>query len=639
MCGVAGIWQPDVSATPLRERLEKMATRLSHRGPDDQGVYVHDKIGLAHTRLSIIDAVGGHQPMRTECGLVVSYNGEIFNYIELRVELEQAGWHFKSQSDTEVLLAAYHIFGDEFLSKLNGQFAFALWDEKKQTLLLARDHAGIHPLFISRQGRELVFASEIKALVPALKHALQPDHAAIDQIFTFWTPLPPATGFLGIEQLAPGECLQLSAQGEKRWTFFQWQYPRAGEERKESPDQLAHELRALLEDAVRIRLRADVPVGCYLSGGLDSSATTALVSHLGQKPTTFSVNFSDPDVDEAQWQQQLYTHLGVEHHALQVSNHDIATLLPRAVWHTERPILRTAPAPMMLLSQHVASYGFKVVLTGEGADEVFAGYDLFKEAKVRQFWARNPDSAWRWKLLQRLYPWMDLGSLNYLKRFFGDNLQHANSKLFSHLPRWRNTAQCKKFFSAGMKEVSGDTALESIARWMPVEAEGWAPEHNAQYLESRLLMDAYLLSSQGDRMLMSNSVEGRFPFLDPRLVKFANSLAPHNKMPGLNEKALLKRAVADLIPQSILRRPKQPYRAPDATSLANAEYMVDLLSERSISQAGYFDAKKVALLWSKAKAGKLNATRDQMALTGVVSTQIWHQQYIEGKSHFISAAA
>ncbi|MDF1781904.1 MAG: asparagine synthase (glutamine-hydrolyzing) [Alcanivoracaceae bacterium] len=636
---MAGIWQPDVSVTPLRERLEKMAARISHRGPDDRGVYTHEKLGLAHTRLSIIDVAGGHQPMRAECGLVVSYNGEIFNYIELRVELEQAGWHFKSQSDTEVLLAAYHFFGDEFLSKLNGQFAFALWDEKKQTLLLARDHAGIHPLFISRQGGELVFASEIKALVPVLKNSLQPDHAALDQIFTFWTPLPPATGFLGIEQLAPGECLQLSPQGEKRWTFFQWQYPRAGEERKENLDQLAHELRELLEDAVRIRLRADVPVGCYLSGGLDSSATTALVSHLGQKPSTFSVNFSDPDVDEAQWQQQLYTHLGVEHQALQVSDCDIATQLPRAVWHAERPILRTAPVPMMLLSQHVSSHGFKVVLTGEGADEVFAGYDLFKEAKVRHFWARNPDSAWRWKLLQRLYPWMDLGSLNYLKRFFGDNLQHADSALFSHLPRWRNTAQCKQFFSASMKKASGDAALESVARWMPIEAKGWAPGHHAQYLESRLLMDAYLLSSQGDRMLMSSSVEGRFPFLDPRLVQFANSLAPHQKMPGLNEKALLKRAVADLVPQSILQRPKQPYRAPDATSLANAEYMTDLLSPRSISQAGYFDANKVALLWRKAKAGKLNATRDQMALTGVVSTQIWHQQYIEGKSHFVSAAA
>lgn len=640
MCGIAGIWQPEQHGEVLAQRLQAMAGQLVHRGPDEQGVYAGEGVGLAHRRLSIIDPGCGQQPMRAaSSALVVSFNGEIFNYIELREELAALGWVFASHSDTEVILAAWHCWGRDCLKRFNGQFALALWDEARHTLVLARDHAGIHPLFVTRQGRELLFASEIKALAAVMHHRLAPDYQALDEIFTFWSPLPPRTGFAGIEQLAPGECLELSPAGEQRWQFFDWYYPAAGHERIAPAQQLAEELRAHLQNAVRLRLRADVPAGCYLSGGLDSSAITALAAQQASGLRSFSVNFEDAGVDESHWQQLLHSSLGIHHQSVSVSNEKIAAELPRAVWHAEKPLLRTAPVPMLLLSQHVAGEGIKVVLTGEGADEVLCGYDLFKEAKVRQFWARQQGSGWRWALLRRLYPWMDLASVNYLKRFFGEDLSSADHLLFSHFPRWRNAAQCKQFYSADMRARAMPDALLSAERWMPTQATQWHPQHRAQYLESRLLMDSYLLSSQGDRMLMANSVEGRFPFLDPDLVRFANALAPHCKMPALNEKALLKRAVADLLPAAILSRPKQPYRAPGVEQLLHGDYAELLLSEAAVKRAGYFDPARVALLQRKALAGKLPAARDQMALTAVVSTQLWHQQFIEGKALAIGAAA
>lgn len=640
MCGVAGIWQPEMSAADLYQGLERMAGRLRHRGPDDQGIYCDPDIGLAHRRLSIIDIAGGHQPMEAiGMGLVVSFNGEIFNYLELREELSEAGWLFRTRSDTEVLLAAYHVWGDAFLQYLNGQFALALWDKRRRRLLLARDHAGIQPLFIAHQGRSVLFASEVKALVPMLRHALEPDLAALDQLFTFWVPLPPATGFMGIRQLLPGEYLVLDEFGEHHQRWFHWDFPVRGDECNDDSEQLAGELRELLEDSVRLRLRADVPVGCYLSGGLDSSATTALAAKLGPAPATFSINFAGTDVDEAAWQERLYRHLGVRHESLQAHSKQIAQALPRAVWHGEKPLLRTAPAPMLLLSGKVAELGHKVVLTGEGADEVFAGYDLFKELKVRQFWARQPESAWRGELLRRLYPWMDLGSLTYLKRFFGDQLQEADLPWFAHLPRWRNTGQCKRFYSEAMSRQLAENPVAALESWLPRESRTWAPLHQAQYLEVSLLMDGYLLSSQGDRMLMANGVEGRFPFLDPRLVRFANRIAPSRKLPGLNEKALLRKAVADLLPSEILNRPKQPYRAPDGEILVQADYVRELLTPARLRSAGYFDPARVDLLWRKARAGRLHANRDQMALTGIITTQLWHEQFIEGNSAFASVAA
>ena len=280
---------------------------------------------------------------------------------------------------------------------------------------------------------------------------------------------------------------------------------------------------------------------------------------------TFSIGFEDADYDESKYQQQMIDHLGADHSRISCGNSDIAQAFAQAIWHTEAPVLRTAPVPMMLLSGLVRSQGYKVVLTGEGSDEVLGGYDIFKEAKIRHFWAKNPNSAFRPRLLKRLYPYLDLSQAQaqvYLQNFFGAALDQPNVPHFSHIPRWVSTAKCKEFFSEPLKAQLRDNAMEAMRQSFPPALDRWHPFHRAQYIEVKSLMAGYLLCSQGDRMLMANSVEGRFPFLDHRVIEYANAVHPKLKMKVLNEKYLLKRAMGRYLPEDIVKRFKQPYRAP-----------------------------------------------------------------------------
>ena len=637
MCGIAGQARIHPNAAPFPSAAPMLAA-LHHRGPDGQGSYQDELVQLGHTRLSIIDLEGGAQPLANEDGTVwVSFNGEIFNFIELRQSLEAAGHRFASHSDTEVLVHAYEEYGDAFLDRLNGQFCFALWDKRRRRLLLVRDRVGILPLYYCRCGDRLLFASEIKALLPLRDASPALDPLALDQLFTFWAPASPNTLFAGIKEVPPGHLLVLE-QGELREsTYWDWTFPDQGQEWTGSASALADELRALLTDATRLRLRADVPVGAYLSGGLDSSALVALIRRVsGVQLTTFSLGFEDAALDEGGYQQQLVNHLGVAHHRTLCTRDDIARDFYDCIRATEMPLLRTAPVPMRRLSALVRSRGHKVVLTGEGADEVLGGYDLFKEAKIRAFWARQPDSAWRSLLLKRLYPWLDLSSrqgLAYLRNFYGVGLDQADHPFFAHLPRWQTTAQCKQFFAPELQARLRERAEDALAAGMPAAIHRWHPFQRSQYVEAKTLMAGYLLSAQGDRMLMANAVEGRFPFLDHRVIAFANRLPPRLKMAGLNEKYLLKLAMKDLLPAAILQRPKQPYRAPDIPSFFQGQppaYVDDLLSETLLRRYGYFDPAKVALLVKKARQGRAIAFRDNMALLGILSTQIWHQIFIEG---------
>jgi asparagine synthase (glutamine-hydrolysing) len=291
---------------------------------------------------------------------------------------------------------------------------------------------------------------------------------------------------------------------------------------------------------------------------------------------------------------------------------------------------------MRLLSGLVRRSDVKVVLTGEGADEVLGGYDIFKEAKVRQFWARNPASAWRPSLLKRLYPYLDLTSAQsaaYLKEFFGVGLDRPDDPFFSHLPRWATTAQCKLFFSEVLKRQIDGSAIERFRDALPAGIARWHPFNRAEYVEARALLPSYLLSSQGDRMLMANSVEGRFPFLDHRLIAFANDLQPRHKMRVLREKHLLRETMRQDLPAQILKRHKQPYRAPDAAAFLQGEqhdYVNQLLGRERLADYGYFDPEKVGRLIAKLKRARVNAARDNMAFVGILSTQLWHRQLVDG---------
>jgi asparagine synthase (glutamine-hydrolysing) len=399
-------------------------------------------------------------------------------------------------------------------------------------------------------------------------------------------------------------------------------------------------VREALDKATSLRmLRADVPVGSYLSGGLDSSVVAALALRAkGQRFSTFSLRFDDAEYDETPFQQRMIDHLGSAHQSVVVSRRDIAEAFPEVIAHTERPILRTAPTPMFLLSRLVRRAGIKVVLTGEGADEMFAGYDIFREAKVRRFWARQPQSRFRPRLLERLYPYLarsPVSQQGMARQFFGRNLGAWQAPEFAHEPRWHTTGALKRLFSAEQRAArAGTDAAAEFLTTLPPEFAQWSFLARDQYIEVRTLLSGYLLSSQGDRMLMANSVEGRFPFLDREVVALADSLPAEYKLRVLDEKHVVKRASEGLIPKEILQRTKQPYRAPDALSFVGdgaPGWVAEALSERAVAQAGVFDPRAVTTLWNKCRAraaeGQFSNT-DNMAVVGVLSTQLLHQQFI-----------
>lgn len=619
--------------------LRAMGGQLRHRGPEEDGIWTDGPIGLAHTRLSIIDLAGGLQPIGNETGtLQVVFNGEIFNHVELRAELEGKGHRFRTRTDTEVIVHLYEELGEDFVHRLNGQFAIGLWDGEAKKLILVRDRAGIVPLYYSLSGKRLLFASEIKALLPLLgPPSLDP--VALDQVMTLWAPVSPRTMFQGVQELPPGHLMVIDGGRTRLRQYWDWGFPTTPEDYLEGSEKdLARALYELLLDATSIRLRADVPVGAYLSGGIDSSALAHLAHQAGAtRLRTFSIGFETEDLDERAFQQLMIGHIGAEHSGVLCTPPDVAREFPDTIRHTEIPVLRTAPAPMKLLSKLVAEAGYKTVLTGEGADEVLGGYDLFKEAKVRRFWSRRPDSAWRPLLIQRLYPYLDLSTIRargYVQSFFGIGLDDPDSLLFSHLPRWATSAKTKEFLSAELAGELAKSALEAIEETIPPVASRWHPFNRGQYLEAKSLLAGYLLNSQGDRMLMANSVEGRVPFLDHRVIEFANRLDPKLKMRVLREKHLLKLAMEGSLPSSILERHKQPYRGPEsgaffAQGRAVAPYVDELLSEDALKRSGYFDAGKVSFLARKARGGALRSERDNQAFIGILSTQIWHHLFVE----------
>ena len=614
-----------------------MIGALHHRGPDGTGVFLDADIGLAHARLSIIDIAGGAQPIHNEDSSVqVVFNGEIFNYIELRAGLERRGHRFYTDTDTEVIVHLYEEHGEDFVAVLNGQFAIALWDATRRQLVLARDRTGIRPLFYTERGGRLVFASEVKALFTLPEVPRRLDVAALAEVFSYWAPLEPHTVFEGVQALPPGHLLVSSAGQVRTHRYWDWSFPEEADSGR-SADDCAHELRDLLIDSVRLQLRADVPVGAYLSGGLDSSIITSLINNHSDTPLrTFSLTFEDAEFDESAQQQELVTHLRTQHSSLRVSRADIARAFPRTVWHIETATVRTAPAPLMLLSAHAREAGYKVVLTGEGADEVFGGYDLFKEAKIRRFLARAPASTWRPRILERMYPYLKNSPASgraFTHRFFSEGAEHLHAPWFAHMPRMTTTRRVLQFLRPELQEqLAGTDPYRALADTLPAGIGKWLPMGRDQYVEAHTLMSGYLLSCQGDRVAMANSIEGRVPFLDHRLIEFANRLPAHYKLRGLTEKYLLKRAMRGEVPESIRTRTKQPYRAPDSASFFEGgkpvEYVGELMGHKRIDDAGLFDPVAVGRLFEKCRKGRAIGFGDNMAFVGVLSTMLLHDQFV-----------
>jgi asparagine synthase (glutamine-hydrolysing) len=640
MCGIAGIFNLD-GAPVDRVLLQDVIRMLAHRGPDDSGIHVENGIGLAHARLSILDLAGGHQPMCNEdSSLWITFNGEIFNYLELKKDLLARGHTFATRSDTEVILHLYEEKGEDCVQYLNGQWAFAIWDNQRRRLFLSRDRLGVRPLFYTQTGKTFLFGSEIKAIFANPVVSREIDFTGLDELFTYWCTIPPATLFRNVHELPPGHSMTVDAGGIATRPYWDLQFawsPVVVDPCHEAT--YADQLLDLLADATKIRLRSDVPVGAYLSGGLDSTMTTALVKKVtNAKLRTFSISFDNAEFDERGFQSEAVKFLETEHEDLRCTKNQIAEVFPEVIWHTEKPVLRTAPAPLYLLSRLVRNSGFKVVVTGEGADEMLGGYDIFKEAKIRRFWESQPDSKMRPLLLRRLYPYLQNIQNQpdaYRKAFFHINVNPKLQPFFSHIPRWQLTAKLKTFFSNEVRaQISADDTYGKLRKELPESYPSWNSFSQSQYLETKYLLPGYILSSQGDRMAMAHSVESRFPFLDHRMVEFASKLPTSLKMKVLNEKYLLKRCAKGLIPPSIANRHKQPYRAPEACSFfepAARPFMDDLLSPEQIRRDGIFDAPAVTMLVDKFRKGAAIGIKDNMGLVGIISTQLLVHHFI---NHF-----
>jgi len=638
MCGVAGIidYRGKSDSIPA---VEEMLRSFSYRGPDESGIYHSPVATIGNVRLSIIDLVSGQQPLSDMTGRYwIVFNGEIFNYIELRKDLEDKGVKLTTQSDTEVLVNLFALYGEKCLGLLNGQFAVAIWDKKEEKLFIARDRVGIRPLFYTVADGVFYFASEIKALFrnSRIKRELNPEN--LSQIFTFWTAITPATAFRNISELSPGHYLTFSREGLTVCKF--WELSFSSRESAISLADALERFNELFTNAVRIRLRADVEVAAYLSGGIDSSTTVAYIKDIEPGVlNTFSIGFEDKDFDESKYQEEAVRYLHTNHSAISCTSKEIADAFPRVVWHSETPLTRTAPTPMLILSKLVRDNNIKVVITGEGSDEILAGYDIFREAIIRRFWASQPSSSLRPTLLKKIYPdipHLRNASPNILKMFFGYRLEDTANPLYSHLLRWNNSNHIKKHFSDHTREsVNGYDPLSDLAARLPESFMEWSPLARAQWLETTVFMSGYLLSSQGDRMAMANSVEGRYPFLDYRVIEYCSSLPDRLKLNGLNEKYLLKKLMTGRIPESIVKRPKQPYRAPISSVFIGRErpdYVDEMLSEKMTRLAGIFSYESVAALLAKVEKTGTASEMDNMVLAAVISTHLVHRQFIENNS-------
>ncbi len=629
MCGIGGIARGDRRGVDAGT-LTRMTAALQHRGPDGSGIYTGATVGLAHTRLSIVDVAGGAQPLTNEDGrVIITYNGEVYNHVELRASLEGKGHVFKTRTDTEVLVHAYEQWGEAMLSRLNGQFAFAIYDRRHESLFLARDRFGVRPLFYAERGGDLFFASEMKAMFATGEVPAIPDPRALDELFTFWACRPPRTPFLGIRALEPGHCAMWRGGRLRVSQYYKLLYQDAEME----PDGALDTLDDLMRSSVALRMRADVPVGGYLSGGLDSSITSALAAGISPHDLrTFSVTFADPTFDESEFQGLVARKIGSRHAVQHIGPGDIGAVFPDVVRHAETPLIRTAPAPLYLLSRLTKEHGIKVVLTGEGADELFLGYDVFKETLVRLFCMRQPASTMRPRLFDRLYPYLATGGKtgDFWRRSF---LQAGlpSDPLFSHMPRWLLASRIKDFYSDDMRvALVGADPMAELRQSLPAEFASWSPVHRAAYLEMTTLLSPYLLSSQGDRMAMAHGVEGRFPYLDHRLFEFAASLPHGTKLKGLKEKHILRRWATSIVPPEVRERSKQPYRAPDAASFFGAEqpeYVREMLDRTSIERTGFFDPDAVAGLARRCQAGRVAGFAENQALVAVLSTQLWYHEF------------
>ncbi|MBI2808190.1 MAG: asparagine synthase (glutamine-hydrolyzing) [Planctomycetes bacterium] len=662
MCGIAGIVNLKPTADVDPRIVRRMADAITHRGPDEDGFFFRPGVGLANRRLSIVGLHDGKQPISNEDQSVsVVFNGELFDYPEVKARLLAKGHQFRTHCDTEIIPHLYEDHGDTVFEKLRGQFAIALWDERQQQLLIARDRFGICPLYWTRQGDVFLFASEIKALLASGLVPARPDPRGINHVFTFFATPGPVTCFEGINCLLPGRYLRVrpdfaaslgagagggAAPIEER-VYWEIDFPDAGDEEwrdcrrfgSNANAPVIDEFEAVMKKSVERRLRADVPVVSYLSGGVDSSVVVALACAQrrseGKGPIpTFTIAVQDPVLNERNEAAEVARHVGCEATVVDCGRADVLNVYPELIRAAECPVIDTACAALLMLARKVHDAGYKVALTGEGADEWLAGYPWYKIHRLLGMLDLIPG-----------LPMSGLARRAYLRLTGAPKVSwDAARKVQTALGgsnAWMNIyglfgSSKARFFSAGMWEQLGDHLPYSDLQLNLARARKWHPLNRSLYVGARVMLPGLLLASKGDRVAMNSSVETRYPFLDEEVFSFLAKLHPVWKMRGLRDKLILRYLADRWVPRSVAWRRKAMFRAPlDGFHTTTMPTFVDqLLSPDSLKRTGYFDPAAIAH-WRAAfrtmREGSNQRTMVEMGLVGVVATQLWHHTFLGGQ--------
>jgi len=614
-----------------------MVDGIEHRGPDGRGFYHDAEISLGHARLSIIDIENGHQPVyNADQSVVVIFNGEIFNYKELAKDLRSQGRVLASNSDSAIIPHLYEEFGLEFFAKLNGQFAIAIWDKNKSSLILGRDRFGEKPLYYSRTPRGFVFASEAKAIIKSNLVEAVISANSIGRILSCWSSVGHDSVFKNISIVPEGSYVVLS-NGDLRTTPYWSSFACYGRELKfKDESEAAEELEAILRRAVSRRLVSDVPMGFLLSGGIDSSLISAIGSRALEQPAaTFSITFrGNPHLDEERYQRTMADFIAARHRSIDFSSHDITRVIKEAVWHTEEPFVRPAVFPMFMLTRYMKSKGVTVALTGEGADELFAGYDIYRDVKLSNLMDSRPGEkryAWAYDKLHRKAAAVN-GS--FFDASLGFMAQEPYARAYrSHIEKWRGGSQLLFLLSAESKaRIQADAERSLWNSIMPPDRlASLSPLKRAQHLDKMLLLTNYHLSVQGDKISMANAVECRYPFLDPEVVNFAGALPENLLLRGLSGKHLLKQVARKYVPDDILRRKKFVYKSPiNIGELLRNEEVAWLLSPERLRAAGIFDPSIASRYVAMRKNTADGAESDVSAVLAVLTTQYLHHLFVDG---------
>lgn len=641
MCGIVGWVDFAGKDPPTEETLSRMAGAMTHRGPDDQGLHVAGIAGLGARRLSIVGLAGGHQPMSNEDGtLWVAFNGEIYNHAALRTRLIEQGHVFRTRCDTEVLVHLFEQHGPDMCSMLEGQFSFAIWDTRRKRLFAARDRLGVRPFFWFRRGGVFQFASEIKVLLAGGRLTARLDPKGLDHFVHFLFLINDRTLFQDVKCLPPAHYLVADEAGVTIREWWDLDYPPAAADRIPGEREIAaltDELEANLTDAVDIRMRTEVPFACYLSGGVDSSLIAKFINDRSAEPVpTFTATFKRAFFNERREAAGYAARLGSRASFVDCRSEVLAAAYPRVIWHAETPVIDTSCAAVFELARAVRNAGFKVVLTGEGADEALAGYVYYKIEKLRRMLASGP-AAWFSPLLAGLQSRL-LGT-SYL---FPDANQRAIAdRVFGCMPdRWDEfwfLRRLRSLFSKGVLAELGDfQAWDDVPERWRQRVAGRHPLNQSLYLGYRMRIAGGLMTEKGDRMSMAHSVEGRYPFLDTRLVEFCAKLPTSVKLRGWQEKYLLRRMAERHIPRSVAWRGKKMLMAPFSETFLGGSGRLgeELLNPEAVRRAGILDPQKVADLvaaYGSMRSGRPDSIVTDLGLVFAAGVQLWHRQYIEGR--------